>query len=76
MAKSDLFSWHISRRTPTLISTTDLSHCKPGASVSQNPLSPWEALQSKQIEIPRGYLQLLTKLPISLAGPVDNVLLR
>lgn len=41
MAKSDLFfSWHVSRRTPTLISITDLSHWKPGASVSQKPLSP------------------------------------
>lgn len=43
MAKSDLFSWHVSRRTPTLISATDLSHCKLGASVSWNPFSPWES---------------------------------
>jgi hypothetical protein len=37
--------------------------------------APKRALQSKQIQRPRGYLQPLTKLPISLADPVDNTLL-
>lgn len=68
--------FHVSRRISILILATDLSHCKLLVPGVLEPFSaPGSTLQSKQMEIPRGYLQLLTKLPLPLAGPVDNILL-
>lgn len=76
MAKSDLFFHGTSQGGPQPLSPQLIFPTANLVPVCPRTLSaPERALQSKQIEIPRGYLQPLTKLPISLAGPVDNVLL-
>ena len=76
MAKSDLFFMARLKAGPQLLSQQLIFPTANLVPVCPRTLSaPATALQNKQIETPRGYLQPLTKLPISLAGPVDNVLL-
>lgn len=76
MAKSDLFFHGMSQGGPLPLSPQLIFPTANLVPVCPRTLSaPERALQRKQTEIPRGYLQPLTKLPISLAGAVDNVLL-
>lgn len=76
MAKSDLFFMARLKAGPQPLSQRLIFPTANLVPACPRALSgPERALQNKQIEIPRGYLQPLTTLPISLAGPADNVLL-
>lgn len=75
MAKSDLFFMARLKADPNPYLSNWSFPLQTWCQCVPEPSQPERALQSKQVERPRGYLQSLTKLLISLAGPVDNVLL-